>query len=61
MNMNPLIINIVVLEKELEIQHQKHIQRRDGLRSVKPSIRPRRKKLKWIFDWIRRQQACESS
>jgi hypothetical protein len=60
MNMNPLIINIVVLEKKLEIQRQRHL-RRDGLECVEPTLRPRRKKLKWTSGRLRRRQACESS
>ena len=59
--MNPAIINILVWEKELEIQHQKHRSRRVGLRSVEPALQPRRKKLKRISGWIRRKQTCESS
>jgi hypothetical protein len=60
-NMNPLIINIVVLERELELQRQRHVVRRDCSRPVEPVLRPKRKKLEWILSWIRRRQACESS
>jgi hypothetical protein len=59
--MNPLIINIVILERELELQRQRHVVRRDCSRPVKPVLRPKRKQLKWILSWIRRRQACESS
>lgn len=61
MNMNPLLVNIVVLEKELEIERQKHRSRRDNISSAESVLNPKRKKHKKIFGWIRRRQACEPS
>ncbi len=61
MNMNPLLINIVVSERELEIQRQKQGSRRDDLRNIEPAPQPKRKKPKRIFGWSRRRQPCESS
>ena len=61
MNLNPLLINIVVLERELEIQRQRHAVRKDDFRPAESELQPCRKKLKWSFGRIRRRQACESS
>jgi hypothetical protein len=61
MNLNPLLINIVVLERELEIQRQGRAMRKDGCGPAESELQPSRKKLKWSFFRIRRRQACESS
>jgi hypothetical protein len=60
MNMNPLVINIVVLERELEIQRQR-LLRRNSIGCVETALRPRRKKPRGIIGRIRRRQACEYS
>ena len=61
MNLNPLLINIVVMERDLEIQRQRHRVRKDDCRPADSELPPSRKKRKWSFGRIRRRQGCESS
>jgi hypothetical protein len=60
MNMYPLITNIVVMERELEAQKQKHRVRRNNAIKLEPVSRTKWKKLKQISR-IHRQNACEPS
>jgi hypothetical protein len=59
--MNMAIFTMLAWEKELEILRQTHVPWGDDLKSVEPTLRPRRKSLKRIFGWIRRQRPCECS
>jgi hypothetical protein len=61
MNLNPLLINIVVMERELEIQRQRRRVRKDGFRPAESELQPSRKKRKWSLFRIHRRKASESS
>jgi hypothetical protein len=59
--MNPLILNIVLLERELEDQRQAYRVRRDHPDVIDPAPLASPKDWKSLFRWIGNQYPCRCS